>query len=445
MISGVRINQLASILLIACFFLLNIIWVLPGTIAVRNILLFIALCIAVIFLISERKIFFLKKNIPLLILFSLFMWVIIHFFLFSLDSSLQLKEMKSLWIRTIGGAIIALALGLLVRDNILAQITFIASVAITPLINLVIYFYRSIEKGALIIPNEFVSRFLFNKIEAAFFGSIAIALCLAKLIDLLDKKFTFKSWLLTFFLLLSCFILATSSLVSSSKNGMIISLGLFALFALWLLYRIFSKKEFWGRYTLVAILFLFLYLLLAQSHKKTASPGWESILADIKVSIQIDRHQGWTHAKELFPLNEYGQAVAGNTYERVAWAVVGWRLILQEPLGYGSVNNSFKGMLNKQGIEHNVPGQTHSGWTDFTLAFGIPGILILITTQLAVIYFGLKNSNSNSLMGMWLCIALIPLGIIAEISYKQYFEATIFFITFATVMVAKNQISGRNL
>jgi hypothetical protein len=45
-------------------------------------------------------------------------------------------------------------------------------------------------------------------------------------------------------------------------------------------------------------------------------------------------------------------------------------------------------------------------------------------------------------MGVWICIALLPLGVIAEISYKQYFEATLFFITFAAVMVWNFQLDN---
>jgi hypothetical protein len=35
-----------------------------------------------------------------------------------------------------------------------------------------------------------------------------------------------------------------------------------------------------------------------------------------------------------------------------------------------------------------------------------------------------------------ICVALIPMGIIAEITYKQYFEATIFFLAFAATSIA---------
>jgi len=40
---------------------------------------------------------------------------------------------------------------------------------------------------------------------------------------------------------------------------------------------------------------------------------------------------------------------------------------------------------------------------------------------------------------------LIPLGLIAEICYKQYFEATIFFIAFAATAIAVNENNKEKL
>ena len=174
---------------------------------------------------------------------------------------------------------------------------------------------------------------------------------------------------------------------------------------------------------------------MTKLHLSSAASGWNNLYADIKVAVQVDKFQNWTSRELGYPLNEYGEGVAGNTYERMAWATIGWRLISKEPFGYGSINDSFRGMLNLHKISNNVIGQTHSGWTDFGLAFGLPGLGIIILTQLMIIYIGLKNKDPYSLIGVWICIALLPLGLIAEICYKQYFEATLFFIAFAATMV----------
>ena len=128
------------------------------------------------------------------------------------------------------------------------------------------------------------------------------------------------------------------------------------------------------------------------------------------------------------PLNSLGVPAAKNTYSRFAYAAIGVRLISQYPLGYGSVNQSFKGLQDYAKIPHEHEGQVHSGWIDFGLAFGIPGLLLIFTSLLSIIYLGLKSKSSIAMPWVIVYLAFIPFGLIAEISYKQYFEATIFFL-----------------
>jgi hypothetical protein len=123
--------------------------------------------------------------------------------------------------------------------------------------------------------------------------------------------------------------------------------------------------------------------------------------------------------------------VSGNVYERMSWATAGVRLIKAYPLGYGSINRSFVGMLNHAKVEQELEGQSHSGWIDFGLAFGIPGLLILFATFLAILWFGIKRGGQFGLIGAWLAIGLMPFGLFSEINYKHNFEILIFFIAFA--------------
>jgi len=100
-------------------------------------------------------------------------------------------------------------------------------------------------------------------------------------------------------------------------------------------------------------------------------------------------------------------------------------------MGYGSINQSFVGMLNHAKIKQQLESQTHSGWIDFGLAFGIPGLLILLLTFASIIYKGCVRGDQFGLIGVWLILGFMPLGIIAEINYKHNFEILLFFIAFA--------------
>ncbi len=435
------LNHFSGIVLSGIFLFLSFLWVLPHTIALRNILLVLGFIFAIIYLVSRaNKLQFNKTLIPLLLLITLFIWVIVHFLFFSMNPDVELKEIKSLWLRAGCGAVTAAALALIVKETSWGKICFFVAVSFTPLINLGVYGYQSYLKGTLIMPNEFYTRFLFNKIEAAFFGSIAIAIFLGWSFNCLEKKQNFKNIKIELMLFLACFLFVVSSLVSASKNGIAVGLSLFALFCCCLLFLTFFRFGSRLKYLIVMIIFIGGLVTFAKLHKSSASSGWETLYADLKVSVQVDRYQHWRGHGMGYPLNEFQKPVASNTYERMSWATVGWRMIGQEPLGYGSINHSFKGMLDHHNIEHTINGQTHSGWTDFSLAFGIPGLVIIIFSQLIIIYIGLKNKDQYSLIGVWICIALLPLGIVAEICYKQYFESTLFFIAFAATIVYRREV-----
>jgi hypothetical protein len=434
-------SRSSMVISIMAFFMLEVVWVLPHTIAARNIILAIGLISSVIYLWSDRKNIFINSTIfPLAFLFSLFIWVVVHCLFFSLDFVGELKEIKSLWVRSFAGIIFAIALGVIVKKSFPSWIIFLFALTIVPVINISTYLYHSFLNGSLLLPAEFVRNFLFVKIEAAFFGAIATSVFLSMSLKYLSKKQSVKLVLVEVIFFSGLILFALSSLISSSKNGVAISLGLIFIYIFNLTYlgatSKFSKKKYFIR---AAALVVFAFAIL-NIHKSSSSPGWSSLLSDIKISAQINQFEHWKNPGKFgYPINENGQTVVSNTYERMAWAVAGWQLIKEEPLGYGSINNSFKGMLNYQKIEHNVPGQTHSGWTDFALAFGIPGLLIIVFTQLVIIFMGLKSKNEWGMVGAWICMALLPLGVIAEISYKQYFEATLFFIAFAAVMVIEKK------
>jgi hypothetical protein len=426
-----------------CYFFLAAVWVLPGTIGIRHWLLGIGLLSGFFYIWLKRLVLIIDWTfLPLMLIGALFLWVGIHYLFFSLDTVLELREIKGIWLRSFGGIVIAIVVGIAFQKFKKIRVLFLLSLVLVPLINLTVYVYQSILQERIIQPNDFVTQYLFNKIETAFFGSVAIGALLAYALSLLSKKQNLITATKLFALYATCMLLALSSVISSSKNGVAVSLGLIGLYCICMVYLSIFRTGQRIKYFLSALIFVLVFLFIKNIHQAKAGPGWESLVADIKVAVQIEKYQNWKNPSKFgWPLNEHGQIVAGNTYERASWAVAGVHLLANNPLGYGSVNNSFKGMLDHQKIAHNVPGQTHSGWVDFALGFGIPGILIIIIAQLSIIYLGLKNKTKFSLIGVWICIAILPMGIIAEISYKQYFEATLFYITFAAVMVGNIQSS----
>lgn len=442
-IEGINQNNRDRVLAninLATISLLLFIWVLPGTIALRNMLLAISFLISIAIIYLNFGLLAVARNrlSPLVILGALFLWVAIHFIFFSLNQELELSEIKGLWIRTFLGYVAAIGLGLSLKQFPDLLKYFYVTLFFIPIINVVAYLYASYLHGSLVQPNSF-NRFLFAKIETAYFGGIAAAIAVGNLISLLLSKQNHRQYLKIIFWLLGLTLTLVSALVSSTKNGMVITIALAIFLVVVTLSGSFLKPGNLKAPAIGAILFVLVVSGVAwQKHEIFATQGWNSIIEDVKVSIDIDTNQQWQRLEGSVPapLNSKGVPAALNTYDRVAWATVGMRLISQYPFGYGSINSSFVGLQKYAKIPNENQGQTHSGWVDFGLAFGIPGLTLVFLTLICTIYFGLKNRSSFSLPWVIFCIALIPFGLIAEITWKQYFEATIFFSALAGSMIA---------
>jgi hypothetical protein len=178
----------------------------------------------------------------------------------------------------------------------------------------------------------------------------------------------------------------------------------------------------------------------AHYHQFTTSKGWENILIDVATAIDIEKDKTWQKlaGSVEIPKNSAGEAGAASTYYRAAGAAVGVWLISKNPYGYGSINDSFVGLQKLSNIPNENNSQTHSGWIDFGLAFGIPGLVIVFLTLSSTIYLGLRSRQQTNLVPVVICITLLPFCLIAEMSYKQYFESLIFFIALSASLVVFN-------
>jgi hypothetical protein len=432
----------ATWLCVLCSSILLCIWVIPETIALRNIILILGF-FSSLFVIKQNWSIFKNartKLAPLLILSTLFLWVGIHYLFFSLNPDLELQEILSLWARTFLGFVLAVGLAISMRKNSALLAFFYVAIFSTSIINLGSYVYASYLNSSFLKPGMVLS-FLFNKIETAYFGAIAGSVAVGNLIALLTCPLKKENILQVVFYLIGFVLILTSAILSNTKNGVAILGLLFIMFLAVILVHYLLRSQSFKVINIVAIAFIVVFTGVAiKYHKETAAHGWSTIFHDVAVAIDIDGNRQWQKKEGSVqaPLNSLGQPAALNTYSRAAWATVGVRLIGEYPFGYGSVNQSFVGLQKLEGILNENTGQTHSGWVDFGMAFGIPGLVIIFATLLTTIYFGIIDRRNSNLIPVLICLILMPFCLIAEMSYKQYFESLIFFIALSCSMVAFN-------
>ena len=423
---------------LVCF--IFFIWCIPNTIALRNILLLLGAINAVYLIISYRHQFSVinQKYLPLALLAGLYLWAVVHYQFFSLNPELELKELQSIWLRALAGSLMALALPLCLIGNRPLAVIFFIFLFSTPLINIFLYICACITSGYLITPQQYVGGFLFKKIETVFFGSMATAIAAANLITIFTQKNRFQPvqtlssgfWL---FGIVICFI---SAVISNTKNGILI--GLFVAFVAGgysLVSAIRGKSD--RKIGAILALGLIVFSLGAwKIHDHFSTGGWNTLLTDVRTAIDVDNHSEWRAGNfdVLLPLNEDGVVVSGSTYMRVAWSVVGIRLIKMYPFGFGSINDSYHGLTNHSGLDPGKHGQTHSGWIDFGLAYGIPGLILLAGSLFCIIWLAFPSPSVWQLQAFFIALTVFPLALIAEITWKQYFEAALFFVTYAAIL-----------
>ena len=432
-------EQQYAIASVASIFGLLLIWVVPNTIALRHVFLGCGM------LSSIGLIHFnwntLKtggiKAFPLMCIAGLFVWVLIHFTFFSLNPELEFSEIKGLWMRTLVGAIAAVGLGISIVKHSKLRLYFYIGLFSTPFINVASYCWASYLNHGLVKPNDFI-RFLFTKIETAYFGAIAAAVATGNLISLMIGKIDKSEVFQILWWILGLTLVLVSALVSSTKNGIAIALGLCVLFAVVLMLNFALSSR--GPKTFSAIVLAILILLTSgvwETHKSLTKKGWDTVFYDAALGLDIDSNKQWQKGEgnAPLPINKLGVPAADNTYYRFAYASVGVRLLTEFPLGYGSINRSFPELQSLAQIPHMHQGQVHSGWIDFGLAFGVPGLLLIFSSMLSIIYLGIKNKSKVALPWAIVFLAFIPFGFIAEITWKQYFEATIFFLTVGSTII----------
>ncbi|QWD21817.1 hypothetical protein G6688_01315 [Polynucleobacter paneuropaeus] len=423
-------------------FSLMLIWVLPNTIALRHFLLAIG-AISGVLLIKENWLSFRSLKLQLIPLYSilgLFFWVGVHYYFFSLNPDLELSEIKGLWARTFAGSIMAIGFGVALCQFKDLRKYFYVGVFAVPVINILAYIYDSYLHGGLINPNEFIF-FLFAKIETAYFGGIAASVAVASIIYFIINSDDPKRYKQITLYVIGLLIVVIADVISNTKNGILIAmLIIFLLLMVVFAHALFFVKSKNNKFLEITVIVIVLLIsgFVWNAQKQLASRGWDTIFQDTQLAMEIDKNTQWQYAEgsRPLPLNSAGLQPALNTYSRVAWATVGVRLIAQHPLGYGSVNRSFDKLQDFANIYHEHTGQTHSGWVDFGLGFGLPGLFFIFSAIFSVIFMGFRRSDRLSLIAMMIALMLIPFCLTSEMSYKQYFESMIFFLSLCGVFVA---------
>jgi hypothetical protein len=445
-----RSFAILSALIICISTVLLAIWSIRDTIALRNVLLVLGALVA-LFLIKQ----YLKQPqkiasnsiwhyAPIILSACTLVWVGIHYLVFSQDSALQLKDLTSTWVRVLMASMIGAATGLVIKDNPQRSQYLWFGIFCSFAYLLVHYLEAYSQSGALFMPDYYFTSPFSNKINTVLMGGLFIAAICGASATALTSKYSpsYPRIIYIYWAIAVAIILFAYTTIIDTRNGL--GVGLILLSA-WVLYvfcvmlgrQLLTRTLNWKRGILILLPILFIFIFVQQH--LNINRGWNNFFEDISIGFQIDEVPNWQNIQKFgYPKTPSGEQVYPNNYERAAWAAAGVRTIQENPLGYGLLEHSLGKMIQKSYPEA-VIRSSHSAWVDFGLAFGIPGLALVLGALISTIALAIRSHSPNKLLVVWMAFSLLLIFTIAEVSSNHTIEILFFCIALLNTMVLEKR------
>lgn len=438
--------------LIIAFALLWAIWIQPHTIALRHILMTVGSLLGLYVIIQNRSLMRTKEAIPIYLIGILFLWITFHLFFLSAKFELQLDEYLTIWKRILWGTPFAIGLGIAIgsKQNLIGETQnarskqnstswwiFYLGIATPTIIYLTrVTFMVMATKFGWTLPNYLIllgipSTWHIPKMGYIFFCLPALAIACSQFVILFNQQSRF---IVHYAGIYATTILAVFLVfyLENAKNGFAYATTLCLLM---LAIASLKNRLNWGwRNGTILLLSLGIVGILLVQHVKQ-NDSWRTLFADIKVATQLEEIDAWKdYGARGLPKNEMGLAVSVTNYMRAAWAQLAIQLVLERPLGYGLLYQSF-GHFAKEKWPNSTLDTSHSAWLDLTLAIGIPGIVLLLASA-ALAFKNLlqRESNSFTIATLWMMLSIFMLMLTTEVARQVYLEALFFVILLSTGM-----------
>jgi len=445
-----RSFAILSALIICISTVLLAIWSIRDTIALRNVLLVLGALVA-LFLIKQ----YLKQPqkiasnsiwhyAPIILSACTLVWVGIHYLVFSQDSALQLKDLTSTWVRVLMASMIGAATGLVIKDNPQRSQYLWFGIFCSFAYLLVHYLEAYSQSGALFMPDYYFTSPFSNKINTVLMGGLFIAAICGASATALTSKYSpsYPRIIYIYWAIAVAIILFAYTTIIDTRNGL--GVGLILLSA-WVLYvfcvmlgrQLLTRTLNWKRGILILLPILFIFIFVQQH--LNINRGWNNFFEDIAIGFQIDEVPNWQNIQKFgYPKTPSGEQVYPNNYERAAWAAAGVRTIQENPLGYGLLEHSLGKMIQKSYPEA-VIRSSHSAWVDFGLAFGIPGLALVLGALISAIALAIRSHSPNKLLVVWMALSLLIIFTIAEVSSNHTIEILFFCIALLNTMALEKR------
>lgn len=378
-------------LVLALLSLLIFVLPIPGTIALRYLLLCGLLAALVLKLLRLPGIgtsVWRAGQTPLVLLAVFSVWIVAQSVGVSEEPPWALSEIRGQWVPAMAALLAGLAVGagfVAPRERMRLAVTVVvmALIAQTAFSLAFVYLY-SLKVGYVAGHKTVLTA---GKLEISYFNNLLLAFLAVEVISrwiYRQPLLRMPGWLVVGSILMAFY----SNLAFAARNGIVGSVLL--VFSLVLIVFIREFRRIGAVRAIAAGTACVALVAALASASYRQDVRWQGLIEKVGVAWDIDRHQAWRDTqRNPLPVTSDGTAIDESTYTRIAWIHAGLRLWAEYPLGVGYGRNAFGHALRKTG--DSTVGHAHSGWIDLGVGTGIPGLLLWAALMLALIVVGLRR------------------------------------------------------
>jgi hypothetical protein len=418
------------------------VWLLPETVFIRHTAMILGAIIGVYVCILNKNLFFKKEAIPIYLILVLLGWITLHFFFIGTNHALQFQELTGVWKKVAVCTPFAIGLGVAIgqskQKNLCWNIFYIGLTLPT-----LLYFgkwlltYNSdewnIQSPYLLLNSDYSTQFGISRALYPFYCLPSLVMSLFLVIKHSDGFQKLEP-----IYLISICLTPLLFFLEGDKTGLLLS-ALSSLAALFIsLIQNFKKinLRFLSTVLLACILSGSVLLAFGKEFKQ-----WNSIINNSVIAMDVDKYEYWKyHGHKGLPKNDDGEEVHLSNYSRVAWFIVGLRLLNENPMGCGLLTLSFDHLSKHKWPDSNL-SMTHSGFLDFALGYGYLGIGLLLVASFRA-WHKSYSFPLNWNMLFWGFGVLVLVMMMKELSYEITVNAYIFLILLMSGLAISFQVSN---
>lgn len=432
-----------------CGATLILVWPLSGTIALRNFALGIGSLACLIWIRFARPKITLQMAFPILLLLAVPAWLWAHYFFLPTDVAAQLYDLKGTWFRVILAVILGATLGLITvrRPKIVIWI-WLGMIALA-LLTAADYIFEVVNTKQLAIsdfrfPFKYKSAVVYFLMYPCLLAYSILHFCmLDREPGTLPLRSKLNLGLAAGLLVAICWI---DFIAAQALNGVLVAGFMGMILVIVYLKHFFTSPGHKTFPNLVLLIFvvalLCVPLKIFWEYDKKYEKKLGNLIADVEIGIQIDRYTQWRKDpiyKDPYPSRDFsGVSVHGSTYERAAWFVRGAQLLAENPLGAGFSHLAFRYYMLQEKPDLDLH-KTHSGWLDYALGLGLPGLFF---TWLAMAVIGWRSLHAILAKGVQIPSSIISIATIwilggiwllwwpTEVSEREFIEYLFFVVSF---------------